>query len=93
MSRGGSDRAGALAVVGTDQLGVRLRRTHHIEPCRRGLEIEGGPAYREQAEMMVVGPVALGRTRAAVTGLAEIVARLVETGGRPSCRIAGIETA
>src|SRR4029077_18355670 len=96
-ARGHSLIAPAQRWYCADQLSARdhigLRRPHDIERCRRGLEVEGGPAYREQAEVIVVRPMAFGRTRALVTGLAEIVSRLVETRGQPSGGIAGIETA
>ena len=40
----------------------------------------------------MMGAVTFRRARAAVTGLAEIVASFAEPGGRPGCRVTGIET-
>src|ERR1700736_674577 len=42
--------------------------------------------------MVVVSAASLGWTGPAIARLAQIIARLVETGGRSVCRIAGVET-
>src|SRR5438270_13405297 len=86
-----------LTVIGADKLGlldnVRLRSPQHIERRGRGSQIECRPADRQQAEVVVMSAGPSGRTRAAVAGFAEVVARLVQCRGRPVCRIAGGETA
>ncbi len=90
-------RRSDLTVIGADKLGLldnlRLFRPQHIERHGWGPQIEGRPANRQQAEVIVMSTGLSGRTRAAVAGLAKVIARLVQCRDRPVCRIARIETA
>src|SRR5271169_5161067 len=84
-------------MIGAEQLGaldnVGFRRPQHVRGGRSRLQVEGRLADRKETEVVMVSPVPLGGTRAAVARLAEIVARLVETASRPICGITGVETA
>src|SRR5271165_1695484 len=84
-------------MIGADQLGaldsVGFRRPQHVRGGHIRLQVEGRLADRKEAEVVVVRPVPLGGTRAAIARLAEIVARLVETASRPIYGITGVETA
>ena len=65
--------------ISADKLGllddVRLRSPQHVERRGGGSQIECWPTDLQQAEVIVMNTASSGRTRAAVAGFAEIVAR------------------